>query len=339
MTRILAIETSCDETSVALFRPPRTIEANLLFSQVEIHRPFGGIVPELASRSHVERLLPLMEETLDLAGVGLGDVDVIAATRGPGLLGALLVGLGAAQGLAFGLGRPFLGINHLHGHLLSPDLEEAMRFPALVLLASGGHTALYWMTDERSAWLLKRTVDDAVGEAFDKVAKLSGLPYPGGPAVEGAARDGDPTAFDLPRPRPKDPAAFSLSGLKTAVRRQIEWVDELSEHFVADLAASFQAAVGDMLAGALDQALSHHDGARGVYLVGGVARNRHISGHLTAVAEKHGLDLRAPSPVYCTDNAAMIARAAWSRYRGGERDGWDLQPRSRWEFGRWEADE
>lgn len=343
--RILAIESSCDETAVAVLDAPRRVLADQLHSQVDLHRVYGGVVPELASRSHLERLPGLIDAALSEAGVGLESVDAVAATRGPGLLGALLVGMGHAQALALALDRPFVGVNHLHGHLLSPDLHTPMRFPALVLLVTGGHTALYHMPDARQARLLRRTADDAVGEAFDKLAKLLGLPYPGGPPVESAARDGDPAAFALPRPKPRDPRALSLSGLKTAARRAVE--DEiarsqmLSGAFVADLCASFQAAVADLLAEALASGLGAPGErlapAAGVYLVGGVARNATIRGALEARAAAAGLQLEAPPLRLCTDNAAMIARAAWERLAAGERDPWDLQPRSRWEVGEWLA--
>ena len=333
--RILGIESSCDETAVCVFEPPRTVLSDVLHSQVKLHRPYGGVVPELASRAHLARISTLLQEALEAADSSLEDIDAVAVTRGPGLLGALLVGLQVGQGIAFGRGIPFVGVNHLHGHLLSPDLEAPMQFPCLVLLVTGGHTALYRMDGPFDPLLLKRTVDDAVGEAFDKVAKQMNLSYPGGPAVEQAAKAGDPKAFALPRPRPKDPTAYSLSGLKTAVRRTIEREGRLSDTLIADLTASFQAAVADMLSSSIADALTNYPDTETVYLVGGVARNTVVRNQLVGTVEAAGSRFFAPAPRWCTDNGAMIARAGWARLDRGDADPWDLQPKSRWEVGRW----
>lgn len=331
---VLAIESSCDETAVAILTDTNRVLASEVYSQVALHRPFGGVVPELAARSHVERLAPLVDAALATAGLDLSAIDAVAAARGPGLLGPLLVGMTYGQGLALARGLPFVGVNHLAGHLLSPDLDAPLRFPALVLLATGGHTALYRLDGETEVLLLRRTVDDAVGEAFDKVAKMLNLGYPGGPVVERAAAGGDPTVVPLPRPFPKDPRALSLSGLKTAVRRTIETATNATDpRFVADLCASFQAAVADVLSEALSTALAHHSDVRAVYLVGGVAANRSIGAQLGATVGER--EFRAPSMRWCGDNAAMIARAAWPRLVAGAADPWDLQPRVRWEVAPW----
>lgn len=332
---VLACETSCDETAVAILRNERDLLANVLHSQVAIHKNYGGIVPELASRSHVEQIGSLVDRALDDAKLTLSDIHAVAATRGPGLLGALLIGMTTAQAIALARGLPFVGVNHLHGHLLSCDLEAPMRFPALVFLLTGGHTALYRMEHERDAVLLKRTADDAVGEAFDKVAKLLGLGYPGGPFVERMAQAGDAMAYDLPLPKPRDPRALSLSGLKTAVRRHIEAWEQPTPTRIANITAAFQAKVGELLAQTVDEALQQHVDIVAVYVVGGVAQNKVLKAALLAVTTKFNLPLYCPRPSLCTDNAAMIARAAIARLRAGEHDPLDQQPLARWEVGRW----
>ncbi len=333
--RILAIETSCDETAAAVLDGPRRLLSNVVFSQVSLHRPFGGIVPEIASRSHTERIVAIVKEALAQAELSIDQLDGIAATRGPGLLGALLVGMNVGQSMALASGLPFVGVNHLHGHLVSPDLDAPMVFPCLLWLVTGGHTALYYMTDETAATLLLRTVDDAVGEAFDKVARMLGLPYPGGPPVEQAARTGTPGRVQLPVPRPKDDSAVSLSGLKTAVLRHLESIDNPGDQDVADICYGFQDSVSRLLVRDTGRGLERCPDARAVYLVGGVARNRAIFGQLAETCQEHGVQLAAPSPQFCTDNAAMIARAGWTRLHTGDRDPLDLQPQSRWEFGTW----
>lgn len=330
---ILAIETSCDETSLALLRPPRTILKNLVYSQIELHRPYGGVVPELASRAHLERL-PLLLSQLFSEGTPLDEITHVAVTRGPGLVNALLVGMGFAQGFAYARRLPFLGVNHLYGHILSPDLMEPMKTPALIFLATGGHTALYHLDSQLKSTPIKRTVDDAIGEAFDKVAKLLGLPYPGGPSIEGQAAQGDPHAFSLPQPRPQNPQALSFSGLKTAVVRLLkENQEKLSPTFVSDLCASFQRVIGETIHSTIAEALAKDQEIKAVYFVGGVARNEWIRSTLKKLEQEYGVPVHFPSLELCCDNAAMIARAAWERFRKGESDPWDLQPLSRWEVG------
>ncbi|RMF15268.1 MAG: tRNA (adenosine(37)-N6)-threonylcarbamoyltransferase complex transferase subunit TsaD [Candidatus Dadabacteria bacterium] len=333
--RVLAIESSCDETAVAIVEAPRTVHADVLFSQVALHRPYGGIVPEIASRAHAERIAGLLDQALAASGFGLADIDLVAATRGPGLLGALLVGMNVAQGLALGSGKPFIGVNHLHGHLLSPDLEQPMQFPTLVLLVTGGHTALYRLDSDVDIRLLRRTADDAVGEAFDKIAKMIGLPYPGGPEIERLATEGNADAWAFPIPRPRDPQAVSLSGLKTAVRRELEAGSAGDRERQADIAAAFQRTVAELLAGVIGQAAREHPDIETVWVVGGVARNRAIRQALAEVAAACDLRLGAPSPRLCTDNAVMIARAAMACWHHRGPDPLDCQPRSRWEVGTW----
>jgi N6-L-threonylcarbamoyladenine synthase len=303
----------------------------LVFSQLKLHRPYGGVVPELASRAHLERLPLLFSELFTGLEIAPKDVTHVAVTRGPGLVNTLLVGIGFAQGFAYPKRLPLLGVNHLMGHLLSPDLTSPMVFPSLVFLATGGHTALYYLLSPDSIHLIKATVDDAIGEAFDKVAKLLGLPYPGGPSVEEKAREGDENAISLPLPKPENPRALSLSGLKTAVRRVIESQPALSPSFVADLCASFQRTIGRMILSTLTSAIETYPETKAIYFVGGVARNQAIRRILEELERGYGIPVVSPPPEFCTDNAAMIARAGWEGFLRGLCDPWDLQPLSRWE--------
>jgi N6-L-threonylcarbamoyladenine synthase len=314
---VLAAETSCDETAVAILRGRRELLASEISSQIDLHKKYGGVVPEVASRNHLPRIGPLIELAVERAGCSLSEIDCVAATRGPGLLTSLLVGYSAAKGLAIGLGRPFLGINHLEGHLLSPFLgEPAGPVPSVGLIVSGGHTLLIHLTEVGSYRVLGRTLDDAAGEAFDKVAKLVGLPYPGGPEIDRLAKHGDPQRFDLPRSMlTSGDLNFSFSGLKTAVRYLLP---KLEGDFQADLCASFQEAVVDVLVRKAVRAAN----AAGMNLItvsGGVSANsrlRLIMAEATAVA---GLDLKLANPAFSTDNAAMIAYAALERYLRGYR--------------------
>jgi N6-L-threonylcarbamoyladenine synthase len=314
---VLAIETSCDETAVAILRATREILASEIASQIDLHKQYGGVVPEVASRNHLPRIRPLIEAALQRAGCLLGEIDCVAATRGPGLLTSLLVGYSAAKGLAIGLGKPFIGINHLEGHLLSPFLQGPDRpFPSVGLIVSGGHTMLVHLAGVGSYNLLGRTLDDAAGEAFDKVAKLLELSYPGGPEIDRLAIQGNPKKFDLPRSMLNSgDFNFSFSGLKTAVRYLLP---KLGGDFHADLCASFQEAVVDVLVQKTIRA-AKRVGVNLVTVSGGVSANSRLRSKMTDATTAAGLDLKLASSSLSTDNAAMIAYAALERYLLGYR--------------------
>lgn len=319
-SRILAIETSCDETSAAVVENGATILSNIIASQTELHAQYGGVFPEVASRKHVEVIYAVIHEALNKAHVGLDDIDAIAVTRGPGLVGSLLVGINAAKGLALARKKPFLGINHIEGHIYSIWLTEAaplIQFPLLTLVVSGGHTELYLMTDHGRYQHLGGTLDDAAGEAFDKVGRLLGLPFPGGPAIDAASSKGSPHAFPFPRAVMDSEHGynFSFSGLKTAVLRKTQQYGS-SQLPVNDLAASFQAAAVDALVTKTVQAAEDHQ-ATAVHLVGGVSANRALRSAMRARLE---IPVRYPPLVLCTDNAAMIGAAAHWHYLAGHRD-------------------
>ena len=325
---VLALETSCDETAVAILRGRSGILASEVASQVAAHRPFGGVVPELASRAHLRRVGPCLEQALVRAGVGLGDVAALAATRGPGLASSLLVGSCVARGLALALARPFHAINHLEGHLLSPFFGRDLR-PGIALIASGGHTLLLEIAGFGRYRILGRTRDDAAGEAFDKVARLVGLDYPGGPEVERHALGGDPARYSLPRGMPAEDD-FSFSGLKTAVR---VLVPKLRGDWLADLCASFQEAVVDALVSKTVRVavrLGHAE----VSASGGVSLNTRLRQRLAEECARAGINLLLASPDLTTDNAAMIAQVAAERVeRGwaGDDLGTDIDPNLRLE--------
>jgi N6-L-threonylcarbamoyladenine synthase len=328
MSLILGIESSCDETAAALVTSDRHILAHRLAGQEAAHRPFGGVVPEIAARAHVEILPRLVEETLQEAGVAVGEVDAIAATAGPGLIGGVMVGLLTAKGLALAAGKPLIALNHLEGHALSPTLSDPdLAFPYLLLLVSGGHCQLLFVAGVGRYRRLATTIDDAAGEAFDKTAKLLGLGYPGGPAVERAARQGDPALVPLPRPLVGSVEPhFSFAGLKSAVMRAREsgrWRD-------ADIAASFQQAVVDCLIDRTARAIERAPDATALVVAGGVAANRAIRAALTDLAARCGLPFVAPPLWLCTDNAAMIAWAGALRFEAGLTDGLDAPARARW---------
>jgi N6-L-threonylcarbamoyladenine synthase len=356
MTLILAVESSCDETSAAVVADGRLILSQVIASQIDLHRAYGGVFPELASRQHILSVIPVVDECLGKAGLKLADITALAVTNGPGLAGSLLVGVNVVKGLALSTKLPFIGVNHLEAHVYAnwlvekpvaatSDLQQwlaqypAPRFPLLCLIVSGGHTELVYMKDHGQYQLIGRTIDDAAGEAFDKVARLLGLGYPGGPAIEAAANEGDPTAFDLPRAWLKDSSDFSFSGLKTAVLRLVQKQSgadapqslRKSKHGampaglmrrvdVADLAASFQAAVVDVLVEKTAAAAAAYP-VQEVLLAGGVAANKKLRQQMTARLK---LPVRYPSPRLCTDNAAMVAAVGHFRYLIGDLAGWDL---------------
>jgi len=317
---ILGIETSCDETAAAVLEDGAKLRSSIVASQAALHADYGGVVPELASRRHLEAILPIVTKALQEAGVGLQDLDGIAVTQGPGLVGSLLVGLSVAKALAYVHHLPLVGINHLEGHIFAGFLQEPRpSYPFLALLVSGGHTALYHCPAPLGYRLLGATRDDAAGEAFDKVAKLLGLGYPGGPIIERVARDGDPRAIPFPVAQFSDGAPdFSFSGLKTAVSLFVRKHGPLTPRLIADVCASFQATVVKMLVRRTGRA-ALREGTRRILVSGGVAANRLLREALQAEAEERGFELFTPPPALCTDNAAMIAAAGYARLLAGER--------------------
>jgi N6-L-threonylcarbamoyladenine synthase len=334
--RMMGIETSCDETAVAVIEAPAGAQAvgrilsNTVYSQLTEHRRFGGVVPEIAARAHLERIDGLVAQALDEAGIGLADLDGIAATGGPGLIGGVMVGVMTAKALAFAHEKPFIAVNHLEGHALSVRLTEPVDFPYLLLLVSGGHCQLLTVRGPGDFTRLGTTIDDAAGECFDKTAKLLGLGFPGGPVVEKAAVGGDPKRFALPRPMWRKPGCdFSFSGLKTAVRQTVEKLPAGDPQAIADLCASFQRTVGDVFADRCANALALAPSST-LVVAGGVAANAYLRGRLEEVAAAHGAALVAPPVRLCTDNGAMIAWAGAERLRLGQVDALDFRPRPRW---------
>ena len=323
---ILGIESSCDETAAALVTGDRRILSHRLARQDEAHRPFGGVVPEIAARAHVEALEPLIAAAFEEAGLTLADVDAVAATAGPGLIGGVMVGLVTGKALAHAAGKPLVAVNHLEGHALSPRLSDPeLAFPYLLLLVSGGHCQLLLVQGVGAYRRLATTIDDAAGEAFDKTAKLLGLGFPGGPAVEEAAKSGDPRAVPLPRPLVgSGEPHFSFAGLKSDVARKV------GKFAPEDLAASFQQAVVDCLVDRTRIALAKAPEATALVVAGGVAANTAVRGALTLLAAEHGLRFVAPPLWLCTDNAAMIAWAGVERFALGLTDPLDMPARPRW---------
>ena len=332
--RILAIETSCDETAAAVIENGRSLLASFVASQMDIHARYGGVFPEVASRQHVLSIVPVVEQTLAQAHLALTDVDAIAVTQGPGLAGSLVVGLNMAKGLALGASLPLVGVNHLEGHIYSAWVHDAgeeapssPEFPLLALLVSGGHTELNFMEDHLSYRRLGATLDDAAGEAFDKVARLLGLPYPGGPSVQKAAEGGNPKAYTFPRARTDNAWDFSFSGIKTAVLREVKRIEEKGSPLpVADLAASFQAAVVDALFTKTLQAAREFK-AREILVAGGVSANKALR---TAFLAQDEFKVHIPKLSLCTDNAAMIAAAGYYRFALGHRGALDMDALPTW---------
>ena len=330
----LGIESSCDDTAAAVVREDGTILASVVAGQTELHADFGGVVPEIAARAHAEKLDICVEQALAEAGVALTDLDGIAVTAGPGLIGGVLAGVMLAKGLSAGTGLPLVGVNHLAGHALTPRLTDGVEYPYLMLLVSGGHCQFLSVKGPEDFTRLGGTIDDAPGEAFDKVAKLLGLPQPGGPFVEAAASRGNPKRFALPRPLLDRPGCdMSFSGLKTAVLRQRDQLTEaqggLHEQDRDDICAGFQAAVADVLAEKTRRALAASP-APTLAVAGGVAANQTLRTALQAVAAEAGATFVAPPLRLCTDNAAMIAWAGIEAYQSGHRDGMDMVARPRW---------
>jgi len=312
---VLGIETSCDETAAAVLEDGTSLRSNVIASQDEIHSQFGGIVPELAGRSHVERIHLIIQKALDDADVRLSDIDLIAATQGPGLVVSLLVGLNTAKALAYSLGTPVIGINHLEGHVLAIFLQEKVKFPFLALIVSGGHTDLCRVNGFGQYRILGRTRDDAAGESFDKVAKMLGFGYPGGPIIEKKARQGNPLVHVFPRAMlEKDSLDFSFSGLKTSVRNTLLKGNGGNDSSCSDedISAGFQEAVVDVL---VRKTLSacRQESLKRIVVTGGVAANGYLRDCMTEAARKEGVDVFVPKPIFCTDNAAMIACAGYYR--------------------------
>jgi len=326
--RVLGIETSCDETAVAVVQDGPIIRANLVASQTDLHARFGGVVPEVASRAHVQALNPLIDEALDRAGCRFADLDGVAVTVGPGLVGALLVGIAAAKAVAFAIGADLIGVNHLEGHIYANFIEHGPPEPPYVcLVVSGGHTMLVHMPEEHRYRVLGQTVDDAAGEAFDKIARFMGLGFPGGPALDRLAKEGNPDAIAFPRAMiDTGNYDFSLSGLKTAVLRHVKAERAAGrEPEPADLAASFQEAIVDVQVSKTMAAAKEHR-VKAVLLGGGVVANTRLRERMEKAGAEAGIGVQFPSPELCTDNAAMIAVAGASRLARGDRSPFDVAP-------------
>lgn len=329
---VLTIESSCDETAAAVVRDGQTVLSSIVASQVALHAPYGGVVPEIASRAHLESIAQVVQQALSCAEVTLDEIEGIGVTRGPGLLGALLVGVGMAKSLAFACRKPLVGLHHLEGHLLAAGLEQQLHFPYLGLVISGGHTHLYRVDGIGRYITIGRTIDDAVGEAYDKTASLLGLPYPGGALLDALAREGDGRAIAFPRPLLKDVSLnFSFSGLKTAVYTycQKNGGPPTDQQKMADLAASFQAAVCDVLVYKTKKALAQ-EGLTRLVLGGGVACNSGVRAAMAALAAQNGIELIVPAPGLCGDNAAMLGVAAEYYLSRGDHDHLALDATATW---------
>mgnify|MGYP001193560629 CR=1 FL=1 len=329
--KVIGIETSCDETGVAIYDSDEGLIADLLFSQIELHQRYGGVVPEIASRDHIRKTLPMIHEALEKAGCTARDIDGIAYTAGPGLIGALLVGASIAKSLAIAWEIPALGIHHMEGHLLAANMaEQPPSYPFVALLVSGGHTQLMECRQQGDYQLLGESVDDAAGEAFDKVAKMLGLGYPGGPEIAKAAKDGDRNRFTFPRPMTNKPGLnFSFSGLKTFVLNTIYDLDHLERQDIADVACEFEDAVVDTIRIKCERALEH-SGLNSLVIAGGVSANVHLRSVLDKMTRERGYQLFYPEAKLCTDNGAMIAYAGWQRLLAGQSESLDIHVRPRW---------
>lgn len=335
---VLGIETSCDETAAAVVQGPvqKAILSNTIRSQIDEHTEFGGVVPEIAARAHIEILDRIVSEAMHEADCTWDDIDAVAATAGPGLIGGVIVGFMTAKAIAMAAGKPLVGVNHLEGHALTARLTDDLEFPFLLLLVSGGHSQFLLVRGVGDYERLGTTIDDAIGEAFDKTAKLLGLPYPGGPHVEKLATRGDVNRFRLPRPLLDRPGLdMSFAGLKTALRTQAKKLEPVDEQTVADLCAAFQRSVSDVLAARTKSALAlfaerHPDAEPAIVVAGGVAANQEIRSALTAAAAEANARFVAPPMALCTDNAAMIAWAGIERLQLGPVDDMKLSPRPRW---------
>ena len=323
---ILAIESSCDETSVAVMADGREILSNIISSQIEIHKLYGGVVPEIASRHHLENINAVIEQAMTEADVTKDDIDAIGVTYGPGLVGALLIGIAAAKALALAWGKPLIGVHHIQGHISAAYIEHRdLKPPFTALVVSGGHTNIVEVTDYNRCEILGSTRDDAAGEAFDKVARVIGLGYPGGPKIDSLSEEGDPHAVEFKRVYlEKGSLDFSFSGIKTAVLNYVNSEKQAGREInIADVAASFQQAVLEVIVTkAVEAAVSMNKDR--LVMAGGVASNRHLRAMLETACREKGIRLYCPSPVLCTDNAAMIGTAAYYKYRAGETDGLDL---------------
>ena len=335
--RVLGLESSCDETAAAVVNGDGVILSNVVLSQIEEHRPYGGVVPEIAARAHITHMDRLIKQALEEAKCGFGDLSAVAATSGPGLIGGVMIGMMTGKAIAAAKDIPFMGVNHLEGHALTVRMTDKVKFPYILLLVSGGHCQILVVKGVGDYQRLGTTIDDAAGEAFDKTAKILGLSYPGGPAVEDAAKLGDETRFALPRPLKGKPGCnFSFSGLKTAVRREVEKLgDEINQQDMYDLAASFQRAlcdsILDRMARALDLYLEQYpNGPHILVVAGGVAANRFLKSHLSCICDPKGFYIIAPPPNLCTDNGAMIAWVGVERLKLGMIDELDIAARARW---------
>ena len=323
---ILAIETSCDETAAAVVRNGREVLSNVIYSQISLHTVFGGVVPEIASRSHIEKINPVIEAALSEAGTKLSDIDAVAVTYGPGLVGALLVGVSAAKAIAYAARKPLIPVHHIEGHISANYIENKdLEPPFLCMVVSGGHTHLVRVADYGRYEILGRTHDDAAGEAFDKVARAIGLGYPGGPKIDKAAKEGNADALSFPKAHIKDaPLDFSFSGVKSAV---LNYLNDCRMKGLpisqADVAASFQKVIVEVIVEHTMEA-AKESGLKKIALAGGVASNSELRRQMEEACKKHGYQFYRPSPIYCTDNAAMIGAAGYYDYLNGKRAGWDL---------------